>query len=73
MDLQSGKVRDVKFLSRYQQVASLAVDGTVQFWDAHLDSIRSVRPPHISLSCGPGLKIATTELGILAQGIAVCD
>ena len=66
MDLQSGKVRDVKFLSRYQQVASLAVDGTVQFWDAHLDSIRSVRPSHSSMLCGPVLRVAAIELGLFA-------
>lgn len=40
--LQNGKVRDVKFLEQTQQVASLAVNGSVQILDAHLNKISLV-------------------------------
>ena len=40
--LQNGKVRDVKYLDHIQRVASLAVNGTVQILDAHLNKIGMV-------------------------------
>ena len=41
--VQNGKVRDVKWMEGQQVVASLAVNGNVQIWNAHLDPITSVR------------------------------
>lgn len=43
--LQNGKVRDVKYLEREQRVASLAINGTVQISDAHLNKISLVDFP----------------------------
>ena len=40
--VQNGKVRDIKYLEREQRVASLAINGTVQISDAHLDKVSLV-------------------------------
>lgn len=57
--LQNGKVRDVKYLEREQRVASLAINGTVQISDAHLNKISLVNFPAVMILL---LQVAKAQL-----------